>query len=520
MVTASILEKYSTKRIALPGDYRPTPEAWEFHSSLARFRYLIWGVKSGKSRTGAVETARGIIGSKPNSLSWAIAPTHHNLEEAERELLLILYAIPGMVLGRNQNKREYRLASGRRLQFRSAADPDNLRGPNIDGVAWFDECAFGKAQAHIILRERVMATGAPIIYTTTPHGRNWVWTEVQIAGFPPDQSYGEFFQPTDDGGYFVSHYPTWQFSWSPKTEIDALRSRIPKITFDQELGALFITDSARVFRNVEECFSRELPLKILPHTLLMGLDLARFQDWTALVIMTPGGRVLHIDRWNDTEWSIQRPRIARIAREWGNALVVVDRANIGSVIEEDLRNAGVEVMAVDLNAPSVKSDLIEALMLAFETTAISIPDPKSDWAPDEALQLYKELCWYEFSRTATGRLSFSAPKGLTDDVLMALGLANWGRVRGGISFMESEGVAFSPDEFESLLDEDEEEEHNEGLDWDEDEGEPPKAKGKRKREKELKLPSIRPAIFKGVFGRHRSALGYHSPTRSIWDGHA
>jgi len=38
--------------------------------------------------------------------------------------------------------------------------------------------------------------------------------------------------------------------------------------------------------------------------------------------------------------------------------------------------------------------------------------------------------WYETKLTAGGRLSYSAPKGLTDDMVIALALANWGRLRG------------------------------------------------------------------------------------------
>jgi hypothetical protein len=69
-------------------------------------------------------------------------------------------------------------------------------------------------------------------------------------------------------------------------------------------------------------------------------------------------------------------------------------------------------------------------MIAFEQSRIKLPAKKAPWAPAMTDQLYNELDYFEYKLTSGGRLTYSAPKGLHDDMVMALALANWGRFRG------------------------------------------------------------------------------------------
>lgn len=491
-------DEYRIERLLL--DYKPSVEAWNFHRSLCRFRFLIWGIKGGKSLAGAHEFAVCVLGSAPGSLSWVVAPTYKLLAESRRQFHEVLRRIPAL----NGSPPKWRyfggadkrtiLPGGREVHFRSADWPDNLRADNVDGAIWFDECGFAKEGAQHQVRERVAATGAPIIYTTTPKGRNWLWHEVQLAGMPPNQPYGEYMKWTDDGGYFVSHFPTWHFKWVPKHEIAAIKKRMTKLEFEQEMGAKFMTESNRAFRDVEKCFDRQKYPSVLPDATVMGLDLARHQDWTTLVIMAHSGRTLGLDRWNDISWSIQRVRIIEAAKRW-KSVIVVDKANVGSVIYEDLQDAGLEVYGVELNAPRVKEDLIQSLQLAFERQHITIPDPRIHWYPDalskQADQAYKELCWYEASVTSGGRISYSAPTGLTDDFVMAYGLANWGRSRGVAGSLEAGDFAFGEKDWDSPLDDDDDDREN-----DEDAEEHPR----REVMEPISLSSIRPKIFSDIFG--------------------
>jgi len=405
--------------------YEPSIDAFAFHAHPATYRYLLWGVKGGKTRCGSREFTKMCL-AKPGCLAWLVAPSYQQLQAAEYDLLNYLHQL-GVYKNRNKVKHWIWLKNGVWIQGRSADWPDNLRGPNVD-IIWADELAFMKEDAWWILLERRQATRGAIIGTTTPGDRGWFWTECQAAGLPASQDYGAY--ESEDQTYFVSHYPTWHFPWVDKKDIDRVRVRMPKMMFDREYGALFMTDENAVFRHVDEATHYELPKpeNERPEHVL-GLDLAKWQDWTAVVIMDARGIVRFVDRWHLTDWTVQRIRVVELAKKW-NASVIIDRSNVGSMFEEELAKEVKSVTPMDMNSAQVKNEIIQALQIAFEQHTIKLPDYRTEWSSPQIKHMHDELKWYELTLTRGGRISYSSPKGLTDDIVIALALANWGKVRG------------------------------------------------------------------------------------------
>ena len=415
--------KYGPPTISLGLTYVSSPEAWAFHNSSHRFRYLIWGIKSGKSLAGAVELCRLAL-ADPGSLNWVVAPTFNHLDVSEREVVDILTRWPGLIRKRNTKPPKIWLQNGAEIQFKSADYPDNLRGPNVDNF-WADEGAYIKPEAWEILRQRVSATRGDGIVTTTPNGRNWLWAEVLEGGMPASQDYGEFSK----GQRFVSHHPTWRFPWVDEDEVREVRRMTTKLRFDQEWGALFISDANMVFQRIEEAMSHEPILFKSEQRTSIGVDLAKFQDRSAVVVMDGNGRSIYTDSWGSTTWSVQVPRIIALSKRFNGALIV-DRSNVGSAIEEQLRAGGALIHSVDMNDWRIKEALIQGLQVAFEQGLIKIPDPRAKDASVAGKILIDELRTYEYKLTKGGRLSYSAPKGLHDDMVIALALANYGRGKG------------------------------------------------------------------------------------------
>lgn len=419
----------------LVSDYVPSLQAHRFHLHPARFRYLIWGIKSGKTVAGAQEFLRCAL-AMPGALNWIVAPTYKHVKVAEREILGLLRLWTGMTTRRHRALHEINLKHGGLIELNSAENEDHLRGPNIDGVIWIDEGSHMRASAWWILLERIAATRAEVIVTTTPKGRDWVFDECQLAGLPGEAPHGEFESP--DGDRFVSHFETSDFPWVDHEEIESARIRMPAQVYDQEYKALFVSNASQVFQNVDAAISwEEVPKKITGAT-IMGVDLARHQDFSAVVTMNNQGRVLYVNRWADTAWSIQMSRINRLAREQ-NAIIILDRSNVGSKVYEDLRAEGLNVEPIDMNSPQVKMDLIQTLQVAFEREQVKIPSPRAAWTMNkiEVEQLIKELKWYEYTVTKSAKgFSYAAPRGSNDDLCIAMALANWGRIRhfaGGIA---------------------------------------------------------------------------------------
>jgi len=189
----------------------------------------------------------------------------------------------------------------------------------------------------------------------------------------------------------------------------------------------------------------ELPVKDFSGRAVLGVDLAKHQDFSGIIAMEGRGRVMHVERWSGVDWVIQRKRIAELAKKW-RATVVLDVSNVGSVIEEDLRRAGVHIHPCQMNAPHVKIDIVQALQMAFEMKEIRITAPSASWATPDDKHLYDELKIYECSETQSGQTSYSAPKGMNDDLVVSLALANWGRLRG------LAGVAATADPLAALED--------------------------------------------------------------------
>jgi hypothetical protein len=407
-----------------PG-YTPSLKAWEFHGAPFRFRTLVWGWKSGKSEAVGHEFLRACL-AMPGRVSWVVAPTYRHLKNNKRILMRLLRKMKVLLASKKEAQNEITLINGHVIEFSSADWPESMLGPNIDGIVWIDESAFIKEEAWEIIRSRVSASGAEIINCSTPNGRNWFYHWCVYSGMPADADYGTFRR----GNRWVSHYPTWMFPWVPKGELREMYESMPRLKFDQNFGAKFLSGAEAVFHHIEECMNKELPAKDFVGTFLMGLDLAKHQDWTVPLIMDSNGRVHDVQRWSQVPWRIQRPRIIKMAQDWGHAVVVIDRANAGSVIEEDLRAAGVKIEAVDMNSPIIRRTILEELQIAFERSAISIPDPKASWAPKAAGQLYEELKGFSISITKGGRTTYTQSSGLNDDCVMALALANHGRMRG------------------------------------------------------------------------------------------
>ena len=440
-------------------EWRPSRLGASFAKSTARIRMLVWGIKGGKSRRGAWELVKAGLGT-PGGVCWAVAPTYNHLKVAEREVVMILRVIEesigiDLTMRRHRARHEIDLVNGCVLEFQSAENPDSLRGPNLDAV-WIDEASWIRDEAWHIIRGRVAATEGEIWITTTPRGRNWVWEEAQRAGMPGSADYGEWEtvevnpeDPTRPMHRWISHRPTWSFPWVPRAEIDDARKSMPKMIFDQEYGAAFLAESASVFRRIEESLSLERPKEGgVDLVTVMGCDLAKHQDFTALNVMDPTGRELWVDRWNDVDWAVQRPRIIEASKKW-NSVIVLDASNVGSVIIEDLREAGCEVFGVDLNNASLKLELIQALQVAFERSNLKLIDHRAEHATPAVKARFDELKWYEHKLTRTGKVSYSAPRGLHDDCVVALALANWGRVRGYAGSIEPASVEVGRAEYET-----------------------------------------------------------------------
>src|SRR5262245_8454218 len=112
----------------------------DFLHSNALFRAFCGGIASGKSWAGSYDLLKR---GKAGRLYLVVAPTYAMLADATFRSFLGLAEGLGIV-DPSEVKRSappsVRLRTGAEVLFRSADEPDRLRGPNLSGI-WLDEAS-------------------------------------------------------------------------------------------------------------------------------------------------------------------------------------------------------------------------------------------------------------------------------------------------------------------------------------------------------------------------------------------
>jgi PBSX family phage terminase large subunit len=148
------------------------PTQDDFFLCQDRFTAFIGGIGSGKSYVGAL---KGIHNSRPGTYGLVVSPTYPMLRDATLISYLELLG-PENVIQFNKSEMTLIVPGGGVILFRSADNPDRLRGPNIDW-AHIDEgslCPRGTWDI-VIGRLRGHGGAGPCWVTTTPKGRNWLY---------------------------------------------------------------------------------------------------------------------------------------------------------------------------------------------------------------------------------------------------------------------------------------------------------------------------------------------------------
>ena len=80
--------------------------------------------------------------------------------------------------------------------------------------------------------------------------------------------------------------------------------------------AEFIEGAGQVFRNVRESAVLQPAAPVPGEDYCAGLDLARVNDYTVLVVMDSKRRVVHWDRFTRVDWKTQVGRIATVTKKY------------------------------------------------------------------------------------------------------------------------------------------------------------------------------------------------------------
>lgn len=383
--------------------WRPHPGQEAVMNHEARFRIVACGRRWGKSEMAAHEALKHAL-ETPGATVWWVAPSYDQANAYGFDKVKPLASPDVLVDIKRTKPRAFEFGNGSVISFRSAEREDSLRGPGLDFLvideagsvperAWTDE-----------LRPALSDTLGEMLAIGTPRGRNWFYRWFQRG------------QNRDNEDAASWQAPTYQNPHVPDSEIEDAKTDMPDRKFEQEYLAKFVDDTGGVFEDVREHVAAyELPVDpVQSQAYAIGVDLARLEDYTAIVVLDGDGRLAAFDRLNQTTWNRIQSRIESLAERYTPSIVAVDATRDNKIVQ-DLGRAGVSVEPV--NFSSKKDVLIETLATRLESGELTLSE--------DAPTLINELEVFEYETTQSGTVRYAAPSGFKDDTVDALALASY-----------------------------------------------------------------------------------------------
>jgi len=357
-----------------------------------RYAVIEGATKSGKTVACLSWIIEQAIRGRAGQQYWWIAPVYPQARIAFRRLRRGLS--PDLYQA-NESELTIRLVNGSTVAFKSGEKPDNLYGEDVY-AAVIDEASRLREEAWHAVRSTMTATRGPIRIIGNVKGRkNWAYILARRA------------ESGERGWHYakLTAFDAADAGVIETSEIEQARSMLPESVFKELYLAEPSDDGGNPFgmQAIRDCIaplSRQSPV-------LFGVDLAKSVDYTVSIGLDAEGRVASFDRFQEP-WE---ETCRRLATSIGYTPALVDSTGVGDPIVERLQRELPNVMGFNFSSSS-KQKLMEGLALAIQTQDI--------YYPDGPIVTELEAFSYEYTRTG---VRYSAPGGLHDDCVMALGLA-------------------------------------------------------------------------------------------------
>ncbi len=166
------------------------------------------------------------------STGMVISPTFRMLADSTLACFLDLTRTGGVLSAFNKSDMVAQLVNGTRILFRSADNPDSLRGTNL-GWFFLDEGALCDREVWLILIARLRESPGRAWVCTTPRGFDWLW---------------ETFVKNATADYAVIHSRTHDNTFLPRGFITRLEEQYTAGWQQQELMGEFCDLEGALFR--------------------------------------------------------------------------------------------------------------------------------------------------------------------------------------------------------------------------------------------------------------------------------
>ncbi len=223
----------------------PSPKQEEFIFSDRKYTAFIGGVGSGKTWAGCLKS---IMHCRPGYDGMIIAPTYPMLRDVTQRKFFELLE-DAEIKYEFLKTEERAFVHGCNVFFRSADNPDRLRGPTLNW-AYLDEAALMIESTWRIVLGRLRA-GEPMAWiTTTPAGFNWVY---------------HYFAETKDDKYGMTQASTRENTHVPAEYIEDLVANYKGEFASQEIEGNFVAFEGLVYPEFNPSVHVIPPFKLPDH---------------------------------------------------------------------------------------------------------------------------------------------------------------------------------------------------------------------------------------------------------------
>lgn len=302
----------------------------------------------------------------------------------------------------NNTEMKIELVNGSVFQVVGADNIDSIVGTNPVGVV-YSEYPLMKPRVWDYIRPILAENGGFAIFVYTPRGMNEGWKILQTAKENPNEWWHEVLTVEDTNA--ISEAVLMQE-----------KKEMPSDLFQQEYYVKFIDGASSVFRDVDSVVRNELVNLFPNRRYQMGVDLAKYQDFTVITItdLHTFDVVKQIE-FNKLDWNEQKEIIVKEIKYWNKARTWMDSTGLGDPIVDDLKRQGLFIEPFHFTETS-REQLLNNLKILIEQKKIRIPNDQ---------KLIEQLKSMQYELVGQ-KVKMRVPEGLHDDRIMSLALSVWG----------------------------------------------------------------------------------------------
>jgi len=383
--------------------------------------YVASGTKYGKSLSASVCMAQPALAQPTTKWRW-IAPIYDQSKVGMDYFRKLLPPSPHSEF--NDNHMKIALPyTGTEIQFWHCKNPHSLEGAGINGNI-FDEAAKCPYAAVAAALTTTTFTGGPNGYFSTPLGKNWFYKECMEA---QEHMRWAFKNGKNPERIFLTA-PTTENPFIKQAVIEEARRALPDRLFRQYYLAEFLDDGS-VFIGFRDCIQGPrldvygaTQYWVAPDSssrdVFLGIDWAKKEDYTvitALSVALGKPELVGFIRFHGIGYVEALKELHKFTKKFKSIVNIKhDRTGVGEAIDDMMAQLTVPFEGVVFTSAS-KAAMVNQLMMAFETKAITLPD----WP-----EMVSELESYSVITNELGNARYSAPAGLHDDIVSSLMLAN------------------------------------------------------------------------------------------------